>query len=296
MAHVFPLDLGTINRPMISFYCQPSSILGATTIIFPAPTNIGISDSAIYNEQNLNEVANAASGIGGRFAEDLKTKSLKDALTGVGSSKTVGAAVQALVTRKAKDVAGGNDTVKGAMIGGGMAFNPNTTTEFTGMQLRRFEFTFKLMPRSEAEAGVIKTIHREFQQRAYPKADNIGGAVRVLKYPPKWKINFIWKNETALSFPKIYHCYLDRLSLTVNPTASMWHHDGSPGESDLSVSFVETKALTLNEIQAMDPGAGTPGGEQARTVTPLVTTPEQPAANAQGRQGPLGPGSTTRSR
>ena len=93
-----------------------------------------------------------------------------------------------------------------------------------------------------------------FRRGLYPEADVRG--LRV-SYPPTWNINFLGAGG-SLSFseinhiPKIYETYLTSFNSTYNASANMWHADGAPLECDISVSFTETRSLTLKDIMSLE--------------------------------------------
>ena len=54
--------------------------------------------------------------------------------------------------------------------------------------------------------------------------------------------------------PKIFECYLKDMTSTYNAGSNSWRVDGSPLESDLTLTFVETRALTLDDIIKLEGG------------------------------------------
>ena len=75
-----------------------------------------------------------------------------------------------------------------------------------------------------------------------------------LKYPPTWNIQFLngITGEDIPYLPKIFECYLKSLSSNFNPTANVWRQGGSPIETDVTVEFIESRALTYDDIKSLE--------------------------------------------
>ena len=225
----FPLDMDG-SRPFITFISKASEGLGPGYVALPMPTNMNFQDQANFGTVNASASEMGFTGGEGAF----------------------GAAIGAL-GGKIKDWAGKVNeigAVQALARSQGLAKNPNIITEFSGMGTRRYTFQYKFMPRSAKESAAIRNIQYLFQARAYPtiKVENL-----VLKYPPKWNIIF------SSDLPGLYECYLEGVGFTVNPSANTWHRDGAPGEVDLQLNFMETKALTAEDIIKLQNGSGNSG-------------------------------------
>ena len=86
----------------------------------------------------------------------------------------------------------------------------------------------------------------------------------ILTYPPIWNIHFYDGARTELSdsapasprltaaentkLPGIHDCYLIAMNAVYNSSSNMFHEDGHPIETDVQLTFEETRALTLTDI------------------------------------------------
>ena len=122
---------------------------------------------------------------------------------------------------------------------------PNTNTAFQNSMIRQFQFSFKMMPTNKGEANTITEIVKRFRQNMYPIANDL-----ILTYPPIWNIKFYDGYETNENkkLPGIYDCYLIGMSTVYNNSGNMFHADGHPVETDVQLTFEETRALTLTDI------------------------------------------------
>ena len=134
--------------------------------------------------------------------------------------------------------------------------NPRTNTAFSGNTLRNFQFDFKMIGKSKQEVQEIDAIQRVFREKVY--ASKLGGVSSfMLKYPPKWIIEFLHPNggEELSYMPKIYSCYLTAANTVINASSNTFRdEDMSPYEIDVSLQFQETKILTREEIVDLEKG------------------------------------------
>ena len=135
--------------------------------------------------------------------------------------------------------------------------NPHSNTAFQGSNIRAYQFAFKFMPESKEESAMAIYALRLLRENMYPQEAN----QLITHYPSKFEIRF-WTGygsdgsnsgvSESDSIPKIYQCYLTSLSVSYNQTASMFFEDGAPMEIDVSMSFQETRALSRNDIKALE--------------------------------------------
>ena len=247
---VYPLELKSLpTRPTIRFMKDGGSGTGGlSSVSMPAPNSIAFADSASYNNAELGAKGSLAAQ-GAKTANEGKPISamwgaIKSAVGGV-FDMGVGGAAQALTANSSA----GEGVKSGVSIGVGATLNKNITTEFTGVGTREFSFAFKFISCSASETKEVNNIFRLFRSGLYPK-----GELYQLKYPPKWQIKFMVGVSEIEHIPKIFECYLKDMTSTYNAGSNSWRVDGSPLESDLTLTFVETRALTLEDIEKLEGG------------------------------------------
>ena len=250
------------SRPVIRFKCNSkgnNGYISPISIFLPIPVNLQISDSGTYNNAELGIIGGAAmaatrAAAGGDMKGALTTavKSATNAARDPMGLMLGLAGNDQLMSKIGVSVSG---EIKSAIgIGASTMLNKNVTTEFTGVGTRTFSFAFKMIASSKNESEQISLINKMFRRGLYPEADLRG--LRV-SYPPTWNINFLQQNASLLPseishIPKIFETYLTSFNSTYNSSANMWHADGAPLECDISVSFTETRALTLNDIKSLE--------------------------------------------
>ena len=150
-------------------------------------------------------------------------------------------------------------TAKAAMEAG-LAFNPQTALAFEGVELRSFEFAFKLVPESKEEAEDSRRIENFFRKYLYPKKEGLFS----LKYPPKFKIQFFIGEEENIHMPMIHDCYLVGVQANINPEGNSFFIDGQPTAIELSLSFQEAKQLTRHDLYVESTSGSDPTYDYSR--------------------------------
>lgn len=216
------------------------------TVYLAIPSGVSDNNKVNWGSQDLNAadaaVANAALQIiqkGGDAIGEMG-KQLKDVMTDAKLSKDITTGFAALFAGQAAGVQGLLQRTQGAVL------NPNTELLFQGPALRAFTFTFKLSPRSEKEAKIIRSIIRFFKQ---------GMAVQrtekdlFLKAPHLFKLSFL-KNDTELNpfLPKTKLCALLDCSVDYTPEAQYATFiDSSMVSYEMSLTFNELDPIFNDE-------------------------------------------------
>jgi len=279
---IYPVELRGTNRPMMRIKCvkpnkpnkriidlfKPnvsSTFVGPPDfralqpqpieIYVPIPVGISFEDAASYNEAELNILGGLAMNATRNINAGANADGVKGALQG--ALKTGQDALGSVSTRdiisgvlKGAEISGiDKEITSGVAIGMGTTLNKNVTTEFTGVGVRSFSFVFKFVSKSEEETLVIKSIIETFRSNLYPVGNFIS-----LQYPPTWNIQFLngENGEDIPYLPKIFECYLKGLNSNFNPTANVWRRGGSPIETDVTVQFIESRALTYEDIKSLE--------------------------------------------
>jgi hypothetical protein len=140
------------------------------------------------------------------------------------------------------------------LINAGEVTNPHTEMLFKSPALRQFNFNFKMIPRTRAEAKEIIKIVQFFRVAAYP---SLGGGARnekgqlnmaTYKFPDKFKITYLTSNKVNPNLIKFKDAYLTAISVNYNQTSPTFFDDGMPSEIDLSLTFQETKAISREDV------------------------------------------------
>ena len=178
---------------------------------------------------------------------------------------TVAAAMNALPGKIGGSV-NANEVLGGI---GGVIMNPNVELLFTGFELRNFGLSFKMAPRSQKEALMIRDICTTFKRASLPHFGASPGNTVSNAIKEKYEQGTADKNNNRnfIAVPnlcivefmkgKVPHPYLTQfkpcaiknVNITYTPDGQYsTYRDGSPVATGLTLSFVESKLVYSNEI------------------------------------------------
>lgn len=245
----FPSNLGEDTRrfPFVWFTAKAGS---RKDIFLPIPMGLAFSDNMAYSTLDLGIIGSAVSKATAAAVSEggfFSARGAGGALGAAGGTfinqmrSANGAAVVSLAARQT----GFDNLANFVDFGAKQVIAPNTNTAFQNSMIRQFQFSFKMMPTNKGEANTITEIVKRFRQNMYPIANDL-----ILTYPPIWNIKFYDGYETNENkkLPGIYDCYLIGMSTVYNNSGNMFHADGHPVETDVQLTFEETRALTLTDI------------------------------------------------
>jgi hypothetical protein len=234
---VYPNDLASTDQDRIMFTTieiakstavnpsnallatEPSfrSVPGSPSVILPIQSGISDQNSVNWGAGEINELQRqlvnasiraqrSSDNLGNVALEELKnvTDLFKD-VVGSGlaniyfAEQAVG--VQNLLSR-----------ITGSVL------NPNLELLFQGPQLRPFNFTFKLSPRSLEEAKTVKSIINYFKKNMAVRKDATG---IFLKSPYAFKIEYQHKGGEHPGINKIKQCALTNCSVDYTPLGTI---------------------------------------------------------------------------
>ena len=247
---------------------KATKILG--NIILQMPSNIQDGNAVDYGESKMNTLIGAAAGAISSGIEGAG-KSISELLQGnqeaakaefakgvdgvkgaVGTDssimKAAGQFTNAKATSAALGVLGGNVSA-GQLLARqtGNIFNPNMELLFNGPTLRSFNFSFKMTPRSAAEARECKNIIRSFKLNMAPKTKgtgSIGGSGIFLKTPNVFELRYRKGNSDHPFLHKFKQCFLTNIS--VNYTSEgvyATYDDATPVSMTMDLTFKELEPI-----------------------------------------------------
>ena len=237
----YPLDLREHpEREVVRFTIKDRTELEEKKSIYMyTPPGISVPDGASYSTMDLGMLGSAAD----KFEQNKQDgQGNMEALGNIATQADIVAALQS----KAGNMGGGIGGALGkASFKQGVAANPYTVTNFQGVTQRNFTFQFKLVAQSETEALEIKAIENTFRKFLYPK---LAKSPILFKYPPYWQIEFLKGDKPNTHLPFINLSFLQSMSATYNTSTNAFHPDGAPIEVDISLTYVEAKNLTREDL------------------------------------------------
>jgi len=127
--------------------------------------------------------------------------------------------------------------------------NPNTRALFKSVALREIPFTFRLVATNQKEAEEIKEIIKFFRSELYP--GEIADAERNIsigyKLPNLFEIEMQYDNKQVAT--KFLDSYLRDVSVTYNQNGAAMHSDGNFTDVEITLSFIESRALSKKDVE-----------------------------------------------
>jgi len=216
------------------------------------PLSYQVNDTQDYSTASLG-IAGAGLMAGANKGDaigEAAFQAVKDGFSSIGDLFKSGAVSRVALVRGAQAVPIIPQGVKSALsIAGRVAMNPNLRAQYNGPNIREFNFTFKLFPKSADESEQAKKVIRFFRFHSYP--DQIAPNI-AYDYPNLFRIKLQSKgtdNRYKHVGTPIKLCYLKVVSVNYNPTSTVLHADGSPTEIDINLTFTEYKPLNRDDVR-----------------------------------------------
>lgn len=215
------------------------------------PQALQFRDNVTYDNIDLGAIGGLVEGgasVGGSMAAGISggLSSLVDTFKGSGLSNTAMIGAQKIANKF------GTDFSAGLRSRSGVTANPNSRTLFKQPNLREFSYAFRLVAKSSEEATQIRKIIKLFRNELYPAAfgASIGGTEIGFGYevPNMFEISFYYGDKLMTNVPKMPKCFLRDVSINYNPSSMAMHKDGEFLEVEMSLSFIEQRALTKEDI------------------------------------------------
>ena len=232
---------------------QLSKVKGAPTIQLYLPPGLQYNDDVNYNNVDLGPggVGAIAALQSGASAAAAISKGLLDGINSIfelASGSLSADVANVALARAANNVLPGASLKAAATQALQVNVNPSTRTMFDRPNLRQFSFAFKLIATSPSEARQIEKIIKSFRTYLYPEAIKLGSVPIGYKFPPMFKIDFDYRGSKA-QIPSLLECHLKGVQSVYNSTSGTFHEDGQPTEVDLTLTFLEYRALTKQDIE-----------------------------------------------
>ena len=124
---------------------------------------------------------------------------------------------------------------------------------FKGIDKRTFNYTFKMIPRSQTEAEEIKKIINAFKFNMLPEFADGGRGGRSMTVPNTFDIQYMYQNSENNFLHRISTCYLTDMNVKYGGSRYKTfdgNADGAPPvETEISLNFSEIELITRERAQ-----------------------------------------------
>ena len=130
----------------------------------------------------------------------------------------------------------------------GKVYSNRMEVAFQGLEKRKFNYTFKMTPRSEEEAEEIRAIIFAFKANMLPELDGDYEKGRRMIVPNTFDIKYMYQGDENQYLNKISTCVLENLTVKYGGTqfqAFKGNNEGAPlVETEISLQFKEMETIT----------------------------------------------------
>lgn len=227
------------------------------------PIQSGISDSNPIDwtgDGSMNILELAAAGVSASIQEGTGLGEILDGMLQAakdeGERQVLEGLRQGIIAWSARKAAnsGSNAETFFSRITGAI-YNPNLELLFVGPQLRQFNFTFRLTPRSKKEGETVRKIIRTFKETS---AVQRGVGDIFLKAPYIYSIRYMFKDKGHLKakdhpgINRIKLCALQNMSVNYIPDGTYMTYEDDYSTMtcyELSLSFTELEPVYADDYQ-----------------------------------------------
>ncbi len=225
------------------------------TILLPVPENLNYTDSPKWAEEEIGVMNKMLPGIVSG-AMSGNAGGVTDGIVNMAKGGKIG------VILKALEEAGFNSNAVTQGMAGKIA-NPYTEQIFQGINMRSFDLSWKLVPRSESEQLKIHELIKEIRKHSLPNySGSLGGVTegsdnlsdRWLEVPHIFKLSWKKPGGSAItSLPKIKPCVLKNVQVSYTPD-NVWathmvdRSDPYPVAYNITMNFGETEIITGTDV------------------------------------------------
>ena len=193
-------------------------------------------------------VGQGLGAVGSSISDAVSRISQNQSLKGAGAPAGAALAELGGTIAEASGVFGGG--IKEALLfSAGVALNPQIEVLYQKTGHREFLFDFKMVPRNEAEAGVIRDIIKEFKFYSAPEL-LAGTSGRYFVPPAEFDIKFFYNGAENRNIHRISTCALVGIDIDY-AGAGQWttFNDGMPVEIKMQLRFKELELMHKGRIE-----------------------------------------------
>lgn len=247
------------RRPSLS---APANANKLGTYVLPLPSDLTFSYNMDYNTgERLGLAGTGAAEIVKKMQESGDNsimgafnagKSYMSGIIGSATGNATGASKDILAYMALDSDNLGNGVVgnirQGLSSALGFARNPFLAVLFNNPEFRKFDWSWKLVARSRAEATAIENIVKEIKIGMHPTRYNSTGSdiTLLFKYPDLFQVEF----PADKKIPKIASLVITSATMNYHGDSGVfWHDDGQPVIITLNIQASECVILTSEEIR-----------------------------------------------
>ena len=221
-----------------------------SAIVMYMPAQVSTSYKTEYTDTEIGAITNAAMNA----YDAVVAGKLRQAVDEVGGMVPAEAEqIQKLMLSTAGALPGLAGVKAAVEMRKGVVLSDRMELAFKGLEKRGFEYSFKMVPKSQEEANEIRNIIFAFKSNMLPEflGTNLGG--RSLRVPNTFDIEYMWNGGENQFLHRISTCVLESMDVTYGGDRYKSYAgidgDGAPPiETTISLTFKEIELITRERV------------------------------------------------
>ena len=233
---------------------RPPTVRLDTAITLYMPQMVAVTTSAQYQDEVVGDAAAAGANVyqeilnGQKSGLDIAKDAMKRLGKDIGEgmiNKGIGALSIIPGIEGAKDV---------FFAQRGFIKAPKMELFFKGIGKRKFQYTFKMTPRNDAEMQEIRKIVQAFRLNMLPEFEDGDRASRRLTVPNTFDIQYMYNGHVNQYLHKISTCVLESCDVKYSGEGKYQTFQGVDGEgapptvTEMSLNFQEMEIITKERV------------------------------------------------
>ena len=233
------------NKISTTMVQRPATVRMDTAITLYMPPSVSVSYGANYTDTEIG----AGAAIAANFYQDIVSKKgLAETIEKAGNS--LGSELGDVAIRTLLGAADMIPGLEGAMeaveMQRGFIKTPRMELAFKGIPKRNFQYDFKMIPKSAAEAEEIQKIIKTFKTNMLPEM--VSGMANRLTMPSTFEIKYMYNSSDNNYLHKISTCVLETMNVTYGgdryKTFEANSNGAPPVEVSITLNFKEMDLIT----------------------------------------------------
>ena len=237
------------NRQTVAIKRAPTKRLDTAIAMF-MPASVTTSYGAQYTDTEIGAVTEEAIAAYEQFARGNMRGGLEEIQK---MSGDLADSLGALMLNTIGAMPGFGGVKEASEMRSGVILADRLELAFKGIDKRKFEYEFKMIPKSQAEAEAIRNIIFAFKSSMMPEFEGGNFSGRRLIVPNTFDIEYMWNGAQNQFINRISECVLTNMSVSYGGDRYKTHEgidgDGAPPiETTISLSFSELELITREKI------------------------------------------------
>ena len=221
-----------------------------TAIAMFMPASVNTSYGANYTDTEIGMVTEGAIQAYEKFAQGNMSGGI-DEIGALSDELADGLSLLALNTIGA--LPGFAGVREASEMRNGVILSDRLELAFKGIDKRKFEYSFKMIPKSQREAEEIRNIIFAFKSAMMPEFQGGNLSGRKLIVPNTFDIEYMWNGAENQFINRVSECVLTNMTVSYGGDRYKTHEgidgDGAPPiETTISLSFSELELITREKV------------------------------------------------